>query len=86
MDELTKNLKEIDISKKAELRPYLQKLGDIVRAIDEDAFLKFKKQEGYSGMMRRLSSSPLPHSIIKRGLNYVKRNIETTKRPNRADY
>lgn len=41
MDELTKNLKEIDISKKAELRPYLQKLGDIVRAIDEDAFLKF---------------------------------------------
>ena len=35
-------------------------------------------------MMRKLSNSPLPHPIIERRLNYVKRNIETTKRPNRA--
>ena len=40
IDQVANYLKKIDSSRKVEFRPALQKLGDVIRKVDQDAFLR----------------------------------------------
>lgn len=68
INNLATNLKKIDFSKKAELRPYLQEIGDILRSVDEDIFLKT--------VLKRVEETKLPVVISDGRFN---REIEFLK-------